>query len=212
MAWAIARELDPDRPALAGLAAVATPFGLIWARPDLWSAAVVLLAVRAVAGTTGRALRWADLLLMGVVGGAALTADTAGPALAVAGLGLMLTVWWTDPGRRVPTLATAVVCAALTTVAWVRADLVSDPAWVQVGVAGGIALIGLASPRRIEVGADRVGGVISAVRVRAGRLVALGAGGGAIVLGPMAILAPVWVALWVAAVSGLSRSPAPSTP
>jgi hypothetical protein len=68
MSWAIARELDPDRPHVA-TATMALTLGLVFV--SIPAAVVVfaaLMAVRMVSGTIGRALTEIDLVLVAAVG------------------------------------------------------------------------------------------------------------------------------------------------
>lgn len=63
LAWAIARELDPDRPLVASVAAVlGGAAGAV--APSLVAAFAVLLAVRAIAGTTGLKLTPLDQVVL----------------------------------------------------------------------------------------------------------------------------------------------------
>lgn len=74
-AWAIARELDPDHPQSATIAAVLTPFGtVLLGAPALAALFVAMLTVRIVARTTGLPPRATDLAVL--TAGAVLFADT----------------------------------------------------------------------------------------------------------------------------------------
>ena len=64
LAWAIVRELHPDRPGLSVVAAMLAPLGLVLGTPDLLASTVALLVARVVAGTTGRRLRWPDVVIV----------------------------------------------------------------------------------------------------------------------------------------------------
>lgn len=69
LAWACAREIDPDRNLTAGLALVlATPLA-IWNRPSLLLVVVALLGLRLMVGTVGGTLQTADYVA--VLAGAA---------------------------------------------------------------------------------------------------------------------------------------------
>lgn len=196
LAWAITRELHPDRPGSALLAAVLAPLTVLRSDPDLLSCVVVLLIARVVAGTTGRVLRWFDVAL--VAGFAAPVAfRTSGSGVltvSVSALGALLAV----QDRRRLELATATVAvAALATVAWLRFEFGFDADdWlVPVAAAG---LVGLVGPKIVRVGADRQGGAISPRRVRAARGFAWIAAAAATLGGlPPAAMGPVWVAMAV---------------
>ncbi len=69
IAWALARELDPDRPGVAAVAMGIAGVLMLFGSPSLLAVGVLLLAVRLIAGTVGRELRTADYVL--VVGAAA---------------------------------------------------------------------------------------------------------------------------------------------
>jgi hypothetical protein len=64
LAWAVARELDPDRPRSATIAALLAGLGLLLGLPAPGVAAVVLLAARVLVGTVGSSLRPADLAVL----------------------------------------------------------------------------------------------------------------------------------------------------
>lgn len=71
LAWAIARELDPDRPRAARYAAfVYAPAALV-GPPDLVAVVALLLAARTTGRTTGLAPRGADLVALPVLAGLA---------------------------------------------------------------------------------------------------------------------------------------------
>lgn len=107
LAWAIAREIDPDRPGSATAAMlIAWPVALL-APPALLAAGVVLLGVRIMAGTVGGSLTTTDYLIL--IGASALAASepVAWPAIGV----LTYAVWkesssptwplWAMPGGAV---------------------------------------------------------------------------------------------------------------
>jgi hypothetical protein len=66
LAWAVTRELSPDHPVAASLAAIAAPWATIVGSPALAVVAVWLLALRVVAGTTGAAPYAVDMIGVGV--------------------------------------------------------------------------------------------------------------------------------------------------
>jgi hypothetical protein len=70
LAWAIARELDPDHPISAILAAGFATLLIWWANPsDLFVLAWVLVALRASIGTVGLPLTWLDIAFVTIAGG-----------------------------------------------------------------------------------------------------------------------------------------------
>jgi hypothetical protein len=196
LAWAIARELHPDRPWVATVAALAAPLGLLLARPDLWNCALVLLFSRAIAGTTGRGMRPADVILFGVVGALAGWRDPGPVTLAVGVVGLVLTAVWVARGR-----TEAVVTAGLFGMGAALAALAADPlapstrSWTVVMIGLVIGLTALIGPDRIMVGTDRVGGRVESVRVRTARAGALLAATAVHPLADPGVMFPVWAAL-----------------
>ena len=71
LAWAISRELDPDRPKVASWS-MALAFGaLVYELPSAAAAAVALIAVRVIAGTVGKQITWVDVVALAVFGVAA---------------------------------------------------------------------------------------------------------------------------------------------
>ena len=82
LAWALSREIDPDRPTTATLAMViAAALGLV-APPAGLAAAVLMLAMRVIVGSVGTHVRLVDTL---VIAGSAALAATSPAGLPVAG-------------------------------------------------------------------------------------------------------------------------------
>ena len=197
LAWAISRELHPDRPELATVAALLSPLSLLRGDPDLLASGVVLLVCRVVAGTTGRGLRWADLGLIAAVA-IPLAWRAVGPGvLTVSAVALAATLAARERGWR-PLLATSIAVAGAAAFAWTRFKSAgSIDLWLAIPVA--LGLVSLVGPRRVIVDTDRAGGVISPVRVRAARAAALlAAAAAALTSGPEALSA-TWAALAVVA-------------
>ena len=193
LAWALGRELHPDHPGVAALAALVAPLGVMRVGPDLLAAAVVLLGARVVAGTTGRVLRWFDVALFVVVATPVALRASGPGVLTTTALALAIVLARQDR-RRLETAVTVAVLAGLATLAWTRFEpgFEADPWLIAPAVLGLVAVVG---PGKVEVGTDREGGVISPNRVRAGRVVAwIAAAGAALALQPAA-MAPVWAAL-----------------
>lgn len=125
LGWAIARELDPDRPVAASVSIAATLVVLLAGEPRLGAVIALLLAVRIVAGTTGRAPTALDLVWLPAVAayaGLSPGGIVAGLALAVA---LALDAAST---RRAWSVAAAVAAAAGTLAVAVAGDTIGpDP-------------------------------------------------------------------------------------
>lgn len=69
LGWALARELDPDDPSSATLAAVAAPILTWWAGPTTVAAmAALLILTRLVARTTGKAPTGFDQVVLVILG------------------------------------------------------------------------------------------------------------------------------------------------
>ncbi len=86
IAWAVGRELDPDRP---NVAAWAMPIAFavsIYDLPSAVASAVALIGIRLVAGTVGAAVTWVDVVAFAVLGFAAGTT----PVLWIVALALAL--------------------------------------------------------------------------------------------------------------------------
>ncbi len=67
LAWAIARELDPDHPSSAAIALLlAAVAAVVLGPPAAAIAAVVLMSARVTAGTVGSRLRPADIVVLGL--------------------------------------------------------------------------------------------------------------------------------------------------
>lgn len=193
LSWTIARELHPDGVALATVASLAAPFALLAGQPDLLAAAMVMLAARVVAGTTGRAIHWIDLAVVLAVAAPVAWRSTGPWVLTASALALAGVIPLQD--RRRPQLAVgAGALVGLAGFAWWRVDFALEvEAWMLVIAA--LAAISLLGPRRVTVGTDRPGGTVSPGRVRAARGYAFIAAAAAVTTADPAAMAPVWVAL-----------------
>ena len=210
VAWAIARELDPDRPAGAVAAAVLAPFTVIAADPDLLASGLMIVAARVVAGTTGRRLRLIDLVVLGIWA-ALIGIDGIGtPVGLMAGIAPAVSGWWNRASARVLFAASAATLAAVVAVA--AAFALDRGPWTEpAGFARGLLVAGLAAglvgcwlvPAVRSAVDSRHRGIISTHRVRLARVATLSAAVGTVLWagGPgVMALAPVWVALGAVAV------------
>lgn len=128
LAWAIAREIDPDHPSAASLAmALAAPFAVL-GDGSAFVVAALLIALRMVAGTTGVALKPADIgvvvaaaIVVGFVAGgwAVVPLLAAGVAMAAAGRGVPTAMLVTVAGLAAALLAGTLVLAGDAAVAGV---------------------------------------------------------------------------------------------
>ena len=195
LAWAIARELQPDRAWVATVATVLAPLGLVWHEPDLLASAVVLLVARAVAGTTGRWMRAADLALFAVVAAPVAFRPSGLGMLGVGAIGLALTAVW-DRRWVVPLVTAALYTAGAVTSA-LRHDhsLLDGEPLLLLWIGGAAGVVSLLGPSRVEAGTDRRDGTIRPHRVRIARLGALVAATAVSITYEPAAMAPVWAAL-----------------
>ena len=163
LAWALAREIDPDHPASATLSMViAMALGLI-APPAALAAAVVMLAMRVIVGSVGTHLRLVDSL---VIAGSAALAATSPAGLPVAGAASYALL------RRRHRLASALVVLAAVP-AFAIADWTLAFGLPSLWVGAGLGIMGLAEllwlrPSHIAATADS-GDPIQARHVTAAR-------------------------------------------
>ena len=209
VAWALARELDPDRPVGAGVAAVIAPVVLFAGPPDLLVCGLLVLAARIFAGSTGRVLGLVDLGVIGVWAVPVVFRDAGVPIALIAAIAPAVSAWWHRSAARLLFAASGVILAGVVALAVLFAD--GGP-WPQpTGVARGVLVAGLAAgvvsswalPRPRSSTDSRRGGIISTQRVRLARLGTLGAGVGAMLwAGEPGVLAlgPAWAALAATAV------------
>lgn len=177
LAWAIARELDPDRPLSARNAVLAYLPALVLGVPALAAAAALLFAARVTLRSSGAAPTVVDLVVLVVLAGVAATSGSG----FVAGLAL---AWAVFEDGRLPTpapqprtqLAAAAVAAAALTVSVVTGSFVTP--WRAPGLPEvvWIALVVLAvvvRPRPLDVSSpdDRRGPMSATRLVRARRIV-----------------------------------------
>jgi hypothetical protein len=197
LAWAIARELDPDRPWTAGVAGVACGAVVGAGVPSLLVGAGALGATRLVAGTTGSAPRPADRIALVVLAGVVSVGD-AGPAVGLA-IAAALAVDALAPGRRsahagwaVPAAAGAAVgAAALWGTLAPSPGLPVGPEWAVVPLAA-VGLLALGRPGSVAALGDVTGEPLSAVRIRLSR--------------PIAVLAAGLTFLWAGGVGSTAGS------
>ena len=206
IAWAVARELDPDRPVVAGIAAVGGVAASFVGDPGLAVAGLVLIASRIVVRSTGLVPTMTDTAV--VVAGAAYVATRPGgfPVAVIAGLALLAdgrlpgkSANWTTVGADV-TVVTAFVAAAWSGRLVPEFAAISGWAWVVLAIAAVGALL-VVRPPIVTSETDWTRQPIDCRRVRASRVTALSAVIGAIgwtgAVG-LAAIAPVAVAMLAA--------------
>jgi hypothetical protein len=211
LSWAIARELDPDHPIAAGIAAVAGGAAVALAAPEIGAMAGFLIASRVVVRTTGLSPHpWELAALIGFAG--YLAASQAGWPAAIA----LVWAMWIDGGHthapHPPAKLAAIVAAAVAIIVAVftfPTDFALDRGWGATIV----YLIGIVaawiSVHRLRVPTsrgDHDNAPLSPHRLAQGRTLAgAGLGLAAVVttLEPAAY-APLWAALVATAVVTLT--------
>ena len=178
LSWAIARELDPDRPASATIAAVAGFLISFIGPTNLGAVTALLFAVRIVARSGGAPPSLLDLLWL--PGLAAYSARSTGGFLAGVALGGAL-AWDAREARGPVQWASAALAAGLAiALAIARGTLAPEPAepgpwdWVVLAAAA-VALPALRLPPAISVG-DISGERLSHRRLVLGRSLAVAVG------------------------------------
>ncbi|OFW67445.1 MAG: hypothetical protein A2Z12_03310 [Actinobacteria bacterium RBG_16_68_21] len=177
LSWAIGREIDPDHPLAACLAAVGAPAFLVLGTPDLLGAALILMAARLVAGTTGRSPIPVDAVVLVVAAGLVASRPVGPPLVAVTAVAMVVAAAVDPPARRV--LLVIVAAAAM---AGAMASWLADTGPVAFAVPGGAARAVLIAGsltgglsvlllRRVQAPTDRAsGGTVGSVRVRWARV------------------------------------------
>jgi len=196
LAWALARELHPDRTWVATVASLVAPLGVLAGNPSLFAVAVILLVARAVAGTTGRSMRSPDAVLFSAVGIAAGFNLAAPGVLATGAVGMAFVAVKDRRGRTwAVTVALVYLAAAVVTgfMAEAPASTDAESTMLVIGVAFG--LVTLLGPDAVEVGADRKGMTIEPKRVRTARAVALLSASAAVITTDPAATLPAFAAL-----------------
>ena len=202
LAWAVARELDPDhdRSAFAA-AALSLPAAIVLGPPDVAAVVLVLLLLRVVNRTVGPPARPLDTLgILAFVGVAVWRGHLALAGVAV--VALLLDALLRPPHR----LHLAAVGAALGLLgvglgrdAWEPVRLASIPLLVWVAVAAALPFLSLirgsGNPESLP---DTGGEPLSGLRVRAAQWLGLGAVVATVLVegqAGLAALSPAWAAL-----------------
>ena len=207
LAWALARELDPDRELAAFVAPGFMLPGLLlggagWiGLPDLAASFLLLLAVRVLNRTTGMAATLPDGL--GVLGLGLWLAFEGNPVYLTAGVATLVIDGLLPPrDLRRSLQATAAGGAALLLFAATAGALPAAapelPALAGALVIGGLFGVAIRAAGRVNSVGDENGQPLSPTRVRAGQLLALVAALGAVLwdghAGLVALL-PLWAAI-----------------
>ncbi len=216
LGWAVARELDPDRPDAAMFALAGALVAALLTSPSALAAGVALISIRLVAGTVGVALKPLDLVVLtGTVAVAG-----AVPMLWLAGAALGIWAWRapeTAPNRGAVRVAFVIgACIGLGVAGWTTwfgegfsAEITLE-AYVWAASAGA-AMILAARHLPVSSSTDEGSATIRSERIRLARITA-----GAIVMWAAVFggvegfwaLGPVFAALVVSAVYRVFVHPA----
>ena len=218
LAWAIAREIDPDD---ARSAVVALPLALallVAGRADLVMSTAVLLAARVVVRTTGLSPGPGDLAFLAVVAGFAGLRDggvVVGAALAAAvAVDASLRRRRPDRWRWAAAVGLLVVTIVAGTIAGSRPW--EEPSALQWAIAAiGIGAVLVMPNRPVQSTGDATGAPLSGRRLLLGRGLVAAAGAAVIVAagGPgIAALGPPWAALVAVAAVGRLTPRVPGRP
>ena len=128
LAWAIGRELDPDHPVSAAIAAIIGGAAAWLAPPELGAAAGFLVAVRIVARTTGLSAHpWELAALVGFVG--YLAATPSGWPAAI----ILVVALWIDGGHAHEPHAPSRIAAVIAGVVSIIVVVLAFPTELDVG-------------------------------------------------------------------------------
>ena len=176
LAWAIGREVDPDRPSTAAFAAPMAAVAVAAGRPSLWSAAAALLAARVVVRSTGVAPRPVDLVMVVAVAGAAAATSVAGlPVGLLAAAALVLDRLLPRPASPRAVVGGLAAAAGSVAAGAVWAGLAPDPASfsaleIAVAALAGLGCLAVAAPARPRSVGDYTAEPLLGVRLRAARV------------------------------------------
>jgi hypothetical protein len=215
LAWAIAREIDPDDPVPAAVAAVAAPFVVLIGDPGLGVMATGLLAARILVRSTGLVPRPTDLVV--VAGFAWYVATRPGGLPAALVLAAAVAADRRLPGEvsawSIPMALVAaggsVAAAGLTGRIAIEAVAPAGWEWLMVGVAAAGSLLILRPPLVVSM-CDATGEHIVERRLRAARLGALASAAGPLLWlgGPGLVMAAgTWAAMAASFVVGMVLRP-----
>lgn len=210
LSWAIGRELDPDRPSTACVAASLGPWLILIGSPDLLGSALILLTARMVAGTTGRWVTRVDVVVMVIATAGVAARPTGAGFAAVTVLGVAVAAVYEPRARSRMLIGAAAIAGAATGAAWWAGRSPSGPTspggavlvlFIAGVVGAGLSVVLL---RRVAAPTDRGHGeTVSTARVRLARVTATAAALGAWMwAGDAGVPAasPLWTALGVSAI------------
>jgi hypothetical protein len=177
LAWALARELDPDRDLAAFVAAGLALAGLlVWGLPELLPLFWLLMLLRVVNRCPGLRARWLDsLALLGL--GSWLAWQNGWTYALLTGLGFLLDALLPQPHRRHLVFGTfAVLFAAALAIQGEGRAHDSALHWVPIAgivLSAALFLLVMARSRRVSAVGDATGEPLIARRVQAGQALGL---------------------------------------
>ncbi|MFN2168015.1 MAG: hypothetical protein ACK2U9_17370 [Anaerolineae bacterium] len=180
LAWALARELDPDHDLSAFVAAGLMIVGLLlWAQPELLLVFWLLLALRVVNRTTGLPARWLDSLgLLGLGGWLTWQGHWAAGLLTVAAFALD---GWLAPALRREWILALLALLGTVALAVFHGDITqvesaSTPTILAVAAMVALFSVVIATSRQVTSLCDQTGEPLQPARLRAAQALALAAG------------------------------------
>jgi hypothetical protein len=197
VAWALARELHPDRAGVAVVAPLLAPFGLLVEGPHLPAAGLAVLVARIAVGTTGLPLERADMVVIVGLGVGCLWVDSAPGLLLPSALMVAVIAPLYRDGRR-EMLQAAGLLGLLGLISLPSAA--TQPSGLLLLAGSALGALSILGPVRVDTKTDATDEEIRAGRVRGARFYALAAAAAAAITSDPMGLAPVWAVL---AVSGL---------
>lgn len=163
LAWAVGRELDPDRPQV-GLWAMPVAFAaLIYDLPSALASAAALVAIRVVAGTTGGPVTWVDVVALAFVGFLA----GSDPVLWIVGLTLVIWLLTAPEVGGLQIVAMSALGIGIGIGVWLAepdAAEITQDAYLLAAFAGGVMMLAM-TPKSMTSVTDTRSGPLSVYRV-----------------------------------------------
>lgn len=170
IAWAVGRELDPDRPNVAAWAMPVAFAALVYDMPSALASAVALVGIRVVAGTIGGRVMWLDVGVLAFLG------YVVGSQQVLWMVGLALAIWLLNAPEvgSLRYIALASLAGGFVAGAWfaepVSVEITQD-AYLLAALGGGVMMLAMKPSVMIST-TDARTGTIDAARVGLARKVA----------------------------------------
>ncbi len=158
IAWAVGRELDPDRPNVAAWSMPIAFAASIYDLPSALASAVALIGIRLIAGTVGAAVTWVDVAVFAFLG------FVAGSTSVLWIVALVLVIWlWTAPevGRlRHVALGSLIAGVAVALYLFEPQDaVITQDAYILAAVVGAVMMLAMRPSAVISTTDARTGSV-----------------------------------------------------